>query len=384
LFKEEPTHYFSSPGRTELSGNHTDHNHGFVLAASINLDSVACVAKEDSMIKIFSEGYKKPFVINLGNLKKLKKEAGTTNSLIRGIASGFKEKGYNIGGFNAVIGSDVLQGSGLSSSASIEILIGTIFNTLYNNGKILPEEIAKIGQDAENIYFEKSCGLMDQMACAVGGIISIDFYDPLKPKIKKINFDFTRQKYSLVFVHTGGSHISLTKDYEAIPNEMKEVAVQFGKKYCSEIDFKDFFHRIKKLRKEISDRAILRCYHFFKENERVKNQIKALQKNDFNNFLFFVNDSGNSSYKYLQNIYSSVDPHFQPISIALAFTENFINKIGKGACRIHGGGFEGTIQVLIDNKYVDQFIKYISNISDNFKVLNLNIREFGSTEVIMK
>jgi len=222
---------------------------------------------------------------------------------------------------------------------------------------------------------------MDQMACAVGGIISIDFYNPQRPIINKINFKFSDQNYSLIFVHSGGSHINLTDDYATIPKEMKEVAVELGKKYCAEVEYKDFLDNISRIRNKISDRSILRAFHFFAENERVKNQIDALSKNDFRKFLSLVSDSGNSSFKYLQNIYSSNDPHYQPLSIALAFTEGFISQRGQGACRVHGGGFEGTIQVFLENNFVDEFINYISGISADFKVLNLSIRQIGTTEV---
>jgi galactokinase len=384
IFKSHPAKYFSTPGRTEISGNHTDHNHGMVIAASINLDSIAAASmSNNNEVVLYSEGYEKPFVVNLENLNQVDAEAGTTNALIRGIASRFIENGFNVGGFNACITSDVIKGSGLSSSASIEVLIGTIFNHLYNEGKIASEEIAKIGQYAENVFFKKPCGLMDQVACAVGGIISIDFSNPDNLIIDKIKYEFAEQKYSMVMVHTGGSHISLTDDYAAIPKEMKQVASALGKNYCGEINYKEFLFHISLLRNKISDRAILRAYHFIKENERVKSQIAALRKNDFKNFLSLANESGNSSFKYLQNIYSSNDPMYQPVSIALAFTEEFIKQKGEGACRIHGGGFEGTIQIFLNNDFVDEFITYISSISENFKVLNLNIRSTGTTEVII-
>lgn len=384
IFKSHPAKYFSTPGRTEISGNHTDHNHGMVIAASINLDSIAAASTNiNNEVVLYSEGYTVPFIVNLENLKSIESEAGTTNALIRGIASRFIEKGFTVGGFNAYITSDVIKGSGLSSSASVEVLIGTIFNHLFNDGRISSPELAKIGQYAENVYFKKPCGLMDQMACAVGGIVSIDFYDSDNPVIEKINYKFADQNYSMVIVHTGGSHISLTNEYAAIPTEMREVAATFNKNNCSEISYHDFISNIKNLRNKISDRAILRAYHFFKETERVKNQVIALQNNDLKNFLSLANESGNSSFKYLQNIYSSNDPMYQPVSVALAFTEDFINRIGGGACRIHGGGFEGTIQVYLNNKFVDEFIKYISSISDSFRVLNLNIRQVGTTEVIV-
>ncbi len=383
-FGSHPVRYFSTPGRTEISGNHTDHNHGMVIAASINLDAIACVAKADSVVEIISDGYEESFIVNLDDLNPVDAEAGTTNALIRGTAFRFVEKGFSIGSFKASITSDVLPGSGLSSSASIEVLIGTIFNHLYNNGNISPEDIASIGQYAENVYFKKPCGLMDQLACAVGGIISIDFCDINNLKIKKINIDFVKQNYSLIFIHTGGSHINLTDDYAAIPKEMKEVAALLGKEYCGQVNYKSFLNNIGSLRNKISDRSILRAYHFFKENERVIKQINALNENDFINFLLLVKESGDSSFKYLQNTYSSNDICYQPLSIVLALTEDFINKLGEGACRVHGGGFEGTIQVFIPNSAVKEYEKYIYNISNKFKVLELSIRQTGTTEVIFE
>ncbi len=380
-FGEQQVKYFSSPGRTEISGNHTDHNGGIVIAASINLDSIACAAESDSGIEIYSDGFDKPFVVDSNNLEPIENEAGTTSAIIRGIASGLIKKGLHIGGFKAFITSDVLIGSGLSSSASIEVLIGTIFNYLYNEGKIPPEEIAKIGQYSENEFFKKPCGLMDQVACAVGGIVSIDFKDKNKPLVNKIDFDFDKEGYSLLFVHTGGSHINLTDDYAAIPKEMKSIASAFGKEVCREIKFDDFLANINEIRGKVSDRAILRTYHFLRENERVNKQVEALRKNDFNSFLELVNDSGNSSFKWLQNIYSGNDVSYQPVSLALAMTENFINELGEGACRIHGGGFEGTIQVFLPSSWADSFEKYITNIFNDYSVLNLTIRQAGAVRV---
>jgi galactokinase len=382
IFGRQPVKYFSTPGRIEISGNHTDHNNGIVIAAGINLDSIACVTESDSTVEIFSEGFDKPFLINLSELSPVEGEAGTTSALIRGIAAGLSEKGYKIGGFKACITSDVLIGSGLSSSASVEVLIGAIFNHLYNNGKIPAEELAKIGQFAENKFFKKPCGLMDQVACAVGGIVSIDFKDKDNPKINKIDFDFLKQEYSMLVVHTGGSHINLTDDYAAIPEEMNKVARVFGKETCREVDYNNFLNNIKKIRDKTGDRAVLRAYHFFKENERVKQQIEALNKNNFNEFLKLVNSSGNSSFKWLQNIYSSNVITYQSISLVLAFTEDFISKIGEGACRVHGGGFEGTILVFLPLQYVDEFKKYISGIFGDYLILDLSIRQCGAVSVL--
>lgn len=383
IFNERPQYHFSTPGRTEISGNHTDHNHGKVIAASIDLDSISCVAHSDKSIVINSDAYDQPFKVELDNLTVIDDEAGTTNSLIRGIAFRFKNLGYNIGGFKALITSNVLQGSGLSSSASIEVLIGTILNHLYNDGTIIPEEIAKIGQYAENVYFKKPCGLMDQMACALGGIISIDFQNPDNPVATRLNFNFQKQNYSLVIVHTGGSHISLTDDYAAVPKEMKQVAEKFGKSVCREISFLDYINKLNKIRSEVSDRALLRTFHFLKENERVEKQISSLNNNDFKSFLNLVNESGNSSYKYLQNIFSPKDINYQPVALALALSEEFINQIGEGACRIHGGGFEGTIQVMIPAKFVQEYSKYINNICNDFKVYDINIRQIGTARILI-
>ena len=380
-FGEAEVKYFSAPGRTEISGNHTDHNSGIVIAASVNLDSIACVAECDNSIEIYSDGFKDSFKVSLDNLNPIEDEAGTTVSLIRGIAAGLSKKGYNIGGFKACITSDVLIGSGLSSSASIEVLIGTIFNHLYNNGNISEEDIAILGQYAENKFFKKPCGLMDQMACAKGGIISIDFKDKNEPVVNKINFDFDQQGYSLLFVHTCGSHINLTHDYAAIPEEMKSIASAFGKDVLREVDLDFFIQNISKIHGKVSDRAILRAYHFFNENRRVIKQVEALSKNDFKDFLKHVNESGTSSFKWLQNIYSANDVAYQPVSLALVMAENFIQKLGEGACRIHGGGFEGTIQVFLPSSAANDFTKYIKGIFKDFSVLNLTIRQSGAVRV---
>jgi galactokinase len=377
-FGDRSFRFFSSPGRTELSGNHTDHNHGKVIAASIDLDSIACAAKCDSTVQIYSDGYEKPFIVSLDNLNPVDDESGTSNALIRGIASRFVEKGFNVGGFKACITSDVLQGSGLSSSASIEILIGTIFNHLYNSGNIPTVEIAKIGQYAENVYFKKPCGLMDQFACAVGGIISIDFYNSENPVINKVNFDFHSTGYKLIVVDTEANHADLTEDYAAIPNEMQQVAKYFNKKFCSEISLEQLLHKINSLRDKVSDRAILRAIHFFEENKRVEKQIDALNKNDFKEFLRLVNESGNSSYKYLQNIYSPHNVEEQEVSLALALSDIFIKEKGKGACRVHGGGFAGTIQLFLPEELVDDYRSFITKVFKENSVKVLSIRHYGA------
>ena len=374
IFKIKPVKYFSSPGRVEISGNHTDHNHGKVIAASINLDSIAAASpNSDNEVVLYSETYPEPFIIDLSNTKPVEEEKASTKALIRGIAAGFRDNGYDVGGFNAYVSSDVLIGSGLSSSASIEVLIGTIFNNFYNDGKVSGEEIAIIGQYAENKYFGKPCGLMDQVACITGGIVEIDFYNPEKPIIKKIDFDFQATGYKLVVVDTEASHANLTEDYAAIPEEMKRVAKFFSKAYCSEITLEELFDQIKILREVVGDRAILRAIHFLEENKRVEKQICALNKNDFEEFLSLVNESGNSSYKYLQNIYTPQNVNEQSVSLALAMSDIFIRENVKGACRVHGGGFAGTIQVFLPEEFIKEYESYISKIFkvDCVKVLSI-------------
>jgi galactokinase len=377
-FNQEEIHLFSSPGRTEISGNHTDHNHGRVLAASINLDSIAVAAKSDSKeVVLYSEGYPGPIKADLNKLKPVKKEKETTSALIRGIADRFKQLGYNIGGFNASMTSSVLPGSGLSSSASVEVLIAMVFNALYNDSKIPPEILAKIGQYAENVHFGKPCGLMDQTACAVGGIITIDFKNPEKAKVKKVDFDFNKQGYSLLVVDTGTHHADLTHEYASIPAEMKSIAKTFKVDVMRGVTRKDLLSRIPRLRKQKGDRAVLRALHFIHENDRVMEQVKALESGNFDKFLTLVTESGNSSFKWLQNIYSNTNVQEQGMTLALALTESFLNKLQAGACRVHGGGFSGTILVFLPKKAVGEYNKIITSVFGDNSVLDLNIRSHG-------
>jgi galactokinase len=382
IFSHDKFNVFSSPGRIEIGGNHTDHNNGKVLTASINLDSIAVVSKNgNNKITIHSEGFDKPFIVELQNLNIVENEKGTTNALIRGIAFQLINLGYNVGGFDACITSDVLPGSGLSSSASIEVLIGTILSSYYNENKIAPEEIAKIGQFAENNYFGKPCGLMDQMACAVGGIISIDFEDTENPIIERVDYNFSKNGYDILVVDTGGNHADLTEDYTSIPEEMKAIAKYFGKNVCREITMQQVFENIKDLRKAVGDRAILRAIHYLSENERVDEQIQSLKDNDLSKFLSLVSDSGNSSFKWLQNIYSNKNQIEQGISLALAVTEKYISKIGNGACRVHGGGFAGTILVFLPTDKTGKYIETITSIFGNNSANILSVRQVGSTKI---
>ena len=371
--------YFSTPGRTEIGGNHTDHNYGRVLAGSINMDSVAVAAiNGQKTVTVHSVGYDNAFVVDLDNLEVVKEEEGTTTSLIRGIAARLKQLGHEIGGFNAYITSDVLPGSGLSSSASIEVLIGTIFNSLFNNGSIKPETLAIIGQYSENNYFGKPCGLMDQTACAVGGIITIDFRSPQDPVINKVNFDFDAQNYNLIVVDTGGTHADLTDDYAAVPTEMKSVAQKLGAEVCREISLENLVASIKELRSVTGDRALLRAIHFLGDNERVVEQVQALENDNFDLFLKMVTKSGNSSFKRLQNIYTTKEPREQGVALALTLTENYLKEINAGACRVHGGGFAGTIQIFLPANAVEEYTRLMEGIFGENSVYVLKIRQQGT------
>jgi len=380
IYTSEKYLLFCTPGRTELSGNHTDHNHGRVLAASVDLDIIAIAAPSATdAISVDSEGYEQPFIVDLASFDSRKEERSTTNALIRGIAAGFRKHGFKTGGFNACLHSQVLPGSGLSSSAAVEVILATIFNTLFNRDQVSPETLAKIGQFAENEYFGKPCGLMDQMACAVGGIVGIDFKDPSKPRVEKIKVDFDNFGYALLVVNTGGSHADLTADYAAVPAEMKEVARAFGKSVCRELNQGQLLSSVGKLRSSLSDRSILRAYHFLTENQRVNDQIKALENQDFGHFLSLFNDSGASSFRWLQNIYSPNNVKEQGLTLALALTEYFFGQTEKGACRVHGGGFAGTILVLLRRNLVDQYKALLEPVFGKDSVSALRIRNWGTT-----
>lgn len=378
-FKHNEWYLFSTPGRTEIGGNHTDHNHGRVLAASVNLDSIAVAAKNDrAQITIYSHGYGQPFQVDLNDLQVNEKEKGTTTALIRGIAARLKELNYPVGGFDACIHSTVLPGSGLSSSASVEVLIAMMFNVLFNASRIPAEELALIGQYAENHYFGKPCGLMDQMTCAVGGIISIDFKNALKPIVKKVPVDFKTSGYKILIVDTGGNHADLTEDYAAVPAEMKAVAAALGKTVCRELTLTELWSKLPELRQQTGDRAVLRCLHFLQENERVLAQVKALEAGKFRDFLGLVQASGDSSFKWLQNIFSTKNVHEQGITLALALSQSYCDEIQDGACRVHGGGFAGTIQVFLPESHVDDYRRRMESVFGAGKVMVLDIRPRGT------
>ncbi len=378
-FGEQEKHFFSTPGRTEIGGNHTDHNYGRVLAGSISLDSIAVAARNDSnKVCVYSVGYDTAFEVDLDKLESNSEEFGTTTSLIRGIAARLKDLGYEIGGFNAYLTSDVLPGSGLSSSASIEVLIGNIISSLFNDEKISPEVLAMTGQYAENNFFGKPCGLMDQVACAMGGIVTIDFKDPSDPQIRKVDFDFVAQDYSMIVVDTGGTHADLTDDYASVPTEMRSVAEALGSSVVRELELKDLMAGMGEVRAKTGDRAVLRALHFLGDNKRVTKQVAALENNDFKAFLGMITDSGNSSYKRLQNIYSPTNVGEQGVALALALTENFLEEIGEGACRVHGGGFAGTIQIFLPNRAVEAYAALMKPVFGEDAVHALKIRALGT------
>lgn len=370
---------FSASGRTEVGGNHTDHNFGRVLAAGVSLDVIAVVKQtNDNIIEVKSEGFPKD-VVDIGDLSVHADEEGKSSSLIRGVAAGFKNKNYGIGGFKAYTTSNVLKGSGLSSSAAFEVLIGTILNYLYNDLKATNVEIAQIAQYAENVYFSKPSGLMDQMASSVGSFITIDFKDPENPVIEKIDFDFDKCGHSLCIVDTKGNHADLTPEYAAIPEEMKAVAGFFGKQVLREITLSDVLENIAELREKYGDRAVLRALHFLSENETVVREAKALQDGNFNAFLKEITNSGNSSYKYLQNIYANKCPEEQGLAIGLNLAEMVLD--GEGACRVHGGGFAGTIQAFVPNAKLDKFKETLNGCFGDGSCHVISIRPVGGIEV---
>ena len=380
LFGEKQVEIYSAPGRSEVGGNHTDHQHGMVLATSINLDAIGIVSPSASpVIQVVSEGYDM-VEVDIEDLEEKYEEEGTTAALIRGVAAALAEKGYKIGGFQAYITSDVLIGACLSSSAAFEIIIGTIFSGLFNNMEIDPVEIAKAGQYAENVYFGKPCGLMDQMASAVGGLIHIDFQDPQVPSVKKVPSDFQAYQYSLCIVDTKASHANLTDDYAKIPEEMKKVAAFFKKNVLREVEEEEFFREIPGLRSILGDRPVLRALHFFEEEKRVEKQVEALEQGDFPRFLELVKESGNSSFKYLQNIYINRDEQNQSMSVALGASESILQN--HGVSRVHGGGFAGTIQVFAENSYVEEYRNKIDHIFGKGSCHVLKVRQQGGIKVI--
>ena len=371
--------FFSAPGRTEVCGNHTDHNHGCVLAAAINLDAVACAAKtDDDIIVIKSENYPGD-TIDLNILEPQEKEREKSASLVRGVAARFVQLGYKVGGLRAVTVNNVLKGSGMSSSASYEVLVGTLLNYLYNNGRISPVEIAKVAQYAENEFFGKPCGLMDQMACSVGSFVQIDFKDPSAPVITPVDFDFAACGHALCIVDTRADHADLTDEYASIRREMEAVAGFFGKSCLRETNEADVMDNLAALREALGERPVMRAMHFYADNRRVEAEAAALRAGDFETFKALTIDSGRSSYMYNQNVFASSQPQSQPVALALAVSEYILK--GAGAWRVHGGGFAGTIQAFVPLEKLDEYKSKMEALFGDGACYVLSIRPFGGTEV---
>ena len=378
VFNAEPERYFSAPGRTEIGGNHTDHQRGRVLAAAVNLDTRAAVrVNGTNVIRIQSKGY--PMCeIDSTELTPVEAEINSTPALIRGVAARFTQLGCKVEGFDAYCESTVLPGSGLSSSAAYEVLIGTIVNGLFFEGKVSQPEIAMIGQYAENVFFGKPCGLMDQMASAVGNLVAIDFFDKENPVIEPVAFDFAACGHALCIIDSGADHADLTDEYAAVPGEIKAVAAQFGKEVLTQIDEKDFYAAIPALRKSCGDRAVMRAIHFYQENARVPQQVEALKTGDFDRFLNLVKQSGYSSYMYLQNVIPAGYKEHQDVAVALALCEHYL--AGRGAYRVHGGGFAGTVQAFVPFDILDGFQAGIDAVLGQGACHVLSIRPQGGVE----
>ena len=344
---------YSAPGRTEIGGNHTDHQRGKVLTGSVDLDALACAAPNNSTtVNVFSEGYGLT-TIDIADLAPVKEEENTTKAIIRGVVAKIGAMGYPVSGFDAYVISDVPGGSGLSSSACFEVLLGTAVNGLFCESRLSMVEIAKIGQYAENVFFGKPSGLLDQMGCALGGIVAIDFFDKNEPKITPVRFDFSSAGHALCIIDTGADHADLTGDYAAVPAEMKSVAAAFGKEVLCEVDEDDFYKAVPELRKNLGDRAVMRAIHYYTDCHLVEKMVAALEKSDFTMFLRLVSSSGHSSYMYLQNVDTYRDPKHQPVALALAMAGYYLNN--RGARRVHGGGFAGTIQAFVPLDMVGNF-----------------------------
>ena len=378
-FGGAPERYFSAPGRTEIGGNHTDHQRGRVLAAAVNLDTVAAVRPNGTnLIRIQSQGY--PMCqVSIEDLTPVEAEINSTPALIRGVAARFAQLGCKVEGFDAYCESTVLPGSGLSSSAAYEVLVGTIINHLFFDGKVSQPEIAMIGQYAENVFFGKPCGLMDQTASAVGGLVTIDFFDKDKPVIESVDLDFAACGHALCIIDTRASHADLTDEYAAITIELKAVCAHFGKDVLTQIDEADFYAAIPALREKCGDRAVMRAIHFYSENARVPAQVAALRSGDFDRFLQLVEQSGQSSWMYLQNVIPAGYKENQDVALSLALCRHYLQ--GAGACRVHGGGFAGTVQAFVPFDILERFRAGIDAVLGEGACHVLSIRPQGGVEM---
>lgn len=376
-FGDREAAVFSVPGRSEISGNHTDHNNGVVLAGAIDRDIIAIASKNnDGRIRFFSEGYPMDelSVSDCADKNNFKKY--TSASLIAGMVNGFVERGYSVGGFDVYSTSEVLKGSGISSSAAYEVMIGNVLNHLYNDGKVDNKEIAKLAQYSENVYFGKPSGLMDQMACAVGGFVYIDFEDNSNPRVLPIDFSLDAEGYSLCIVNTGGNHADLNEDYASVPREMKAVARELGRDLLRGITERELISNIPALREKLGDRAIMRALHFIRENDRVERAKLALIDGNTEGFFSAVNESGASSFKYLQNVYTTLNVSEQGLSLALALAEGYLS--GEGASRVHGGGFAGTVQIFVKKSCLSGLTELMDSVFGKGAAMALRIRPKGA------
>ena len=372
---------FSVPGRSEILGNHTDHNRGCVLAGAIDRDIIAVAAKnDDGVVRFHSEGYPED-VVSISSASEPKNfKHVTSRALVAGLVGGFLKNGYNVGGYDAYSTTEVLKGSGISSSAAFEVMVGNILNYFYNDGKVDNKEIAKLSQYSENVYFGKPCGLMDQMACAVGGFVFIDFENKNEPVVEPISFSLYEKGYSLCIVNTGGNHANLGEDYASVPSEMKAVALHFGKEVLRGITEDEIIGAIPALRQKCNDRAVLRALHFVRENDRVLSAKEALKAADVGGFFNCVLESGRSSFEYLQNVYTTQNPKEQGLSLALAVTDGFLSD-KNSAFRVHGGGFAGTIQAFVKNEHLDEYCKLMDSVFGVNAAMKLRIRPVGATKL---
>ena len=381
-FGGRPTRYFSAPGRTEIGGNHTDHQRGRVLAAAVNLDTVAAVRPNGTdTIRIQSQGYDL-CQVDVKDLVPNQAQYNTTTALIRGVAARFAQLGCRVEGFDAYCMSTVLPGSGLSSSAAFEVLMGTILNHLFFEATLSAAEVAKIGQYAENVFFGKPCGLMDQTASAVGNLVTIDFFEKEAPKIQPVDFDFSACGHTLCIIDTRASHADLTDAYAAIPQEMGSICRYFGKEVLSQIPEEDFYAAIPALRSHCGDRAVLRAIHFYQDNARVPKQVEALEKGDFDSFLQMVKESGRSSWMYLQNVLPPQSDCHQAVALALALCDRLLD--GRGAYRVHGGGFAGTVQAFVPFDLLERFRQGMDAVLGEGACLVLQIRPQGGVELTVE
>ncbi len=380
-FGDREFEFFTAPGRTEIGGNHTDHNHGKVLAGSVHLDCVAAASANGThTVTLISETYNQRLVIDLDNLAPTEKTTGT-EPLLKGIFAGLLEKGFKVDGFDAYVTSNVIGGAGVSSSASFEMLVCVIVDYLFNDGKIGVVAYAKAGQYAENKYWLKGSGLLDQLACAVGGMITIDFADIENPKIREIQCNFDEMGHDLVIINTGKGHADLSAEYSAVPNEMKKVAEYFGKEVLQQVDEEAVIENVRAIREFAGDRGVLRAFHFFEENKRVDAEVEALEAKDFDTFLRKITESGDSSWKWLQNCYCNETPEEQSITVALALTKLYLDKIGHGVCRVHGGGFAGVIAAFLPKEYTEGFTQYIDKALGEGSAYVMHIRPQGAIKV---